>query len=85
MALALAVSVYYFGPLTVTSRGNTYILLLIYRFSRLAVMFAVTAARLTAEGTANVSIKRYVYCMLPAGDTHTAHSWTTVSTFAQSS
>ena len=52
-------SVDYFGPLPVTPRGNTYILLFIDRFSRRADMYAVTAAEFTAEGTANILIKRY--------------------------
>ena len=50
----VAVSVDYFGPLPVTPRGNTYILLFNDRFSRQADMFAVTAAEFTAEGTANI-------------------------------
>ena len=52
-------SVDYFGPLPVTPRGNTYILLFIDRFSRRADMYAVTAAQFTAEGTANILINRY--------------------------
>ena len=44
-----AISVDYFCPLPVTPRGNTYILLITDRFSRLADMFAVTAAEITAE------------------------------------
>ena len=48
----VAVSVDYFGPLPVTPRGNTYTLLFTDRFSRRADMFPVTAAEVTAEGTA---------------------------------
>ena len=53
-------SVDYFGPLPVTPRVNTYILLFTDRFSRRADMFAVTAAEFTAEGTANTLINRYI-------------------------
>ena len=49
----IVVSVDYFGPLPVTPRGNTYILLFTDRFSRRADMYAVTAAEFTAEGPAN--------------------------------
>ena len=56
----IAVSVYYFGPLPVTPRGNTYILLFTDRFSRRADMYAVTAAEFTAEGTADILINRYI-------------------------
>ena len=55
-----AVSVEYFGPLPVTPRGNTYILLFTDRFSRLADMFPVTAAEFTAEGTANILVNQYI-------------------------
>ena len=55
-----AVSVDYFGPLPVTPRGNTYILLFTDRFSRRADMYAVTAAEFTAEGTADILINRYI-------------------------
>ena len=44
----IAVSVDYFGPLPVTPRGNTYILLFTDRFSRRADMHGVTAAEFTA-------------------------------------
>ena len=54
------VSVDCVGPLPVTPRGNTYILLSTDRFNRLADMFAVTAAEVTAEGTASILINRYV-------------------------
>ena len=56
----IAVSVDYFGPLPVTPRGNTYILLFTDRFSRRADMYAVTAAEFTAEGTADILINRYI-------------------------
>ena len=49
-----------FGPLPVTPRDNTYILLFTDRFSRRADMFAVTAAEFTAEGTTNILIDRYI-------------------------
>ena len=52
----IAVSVDYFGPLSVTPRGNTYILLFTDRFSRRADMYAVTAAEFTAEGTPNICL-----------------------------
>ena len=42
-------SVDYFGPIPVTPRGNTYILLITDRFNRRADMFPVTAAEFTAE------------------------------------
>ena len=56
----IAVSVDSFGPLPVTPRGNTYILLFTDSFSRRADMYAVTAAEFTAEGTANIPINRYI-------------------------
>ena len=56
----VAISVDYFGPLPVTSRGNTYILLITDRFSRRADMFPVTAAEFTAEGTTNVLVYKYI-------------------------
>ena len=56
----VAVSVDYVGPLPVTPRGNTYILLFTYPFSRRADMYAVTAAEFTADGMANVLINRYI-------------------------
>ena len=46
----------YFGPLPVTPRGNTYILLITDRFSRRADMFPVTAAEFTAEGLSLIHI-----------------------------
>ena len=56
----IAVRVDYFAPLLVTPQGNTYILLFADRFSRRADMYAVTAAKFTAEGTANIPINRYI-------------------------
>ena len=56
----IAISVDYFGPLSATPRGNTYILLITGRFSRRADMFAVTAAEFTAEGTANILVNQYI-------------------------
>ena len=55
-----SVSVDYFGPLPTTARGNSYILLFTYRFSRRVDMFAVTAAEFTAEGTANILVDRFI-------------------------
>ena len=54
----IAISVDYFGPLPVTPRGNTYILLITDKFSRRADIFAVTAAEFTAEGTANILVNQ---------------------------
>ena len=56
----VAISLDYFGPLPVTQRGNTYILLITDRFSRRADMFPVTAAEFTTEGTANVLVNKYI-------------------------
>ena len=56
----IAVSVDYFGPLPVTPRGNTFILLFTDRFSLRADMFPVTAAEFTAEGTANILVNQYI-------------------------
>ena len=56
----VAVSFDYFGPLPVTPRGNTYILLFTDRFRRRADMFPVTAAEFTAEGTANILVNQYI-------------------------
>ena len=56
----IAVSVDYFSTLSVTPRGNTYILLFTDRFSRRADMFTVTAAEFTAEGTANILVNQYI-------------------------
>ena len=49
-----------FWSLPVTRRGNAYILIFTSRFSRRAEMYAVTAAKFTAEGTANVLINWYI-------------------------
>ena len=56
----ISVSVDYFGPLPIRARGNYYIPLFTDRFSRLADMFAVTAAEFTAEGTANILVNRFI-------------------------
>ena len=56
----VAVSVDYFGPLPITARGNSYILLFTDRFRRRADMFAVTTAEFTAEGTANILVNRFI-------------------------
>ena len=56
----VAVSVDYFGPLPITARGNSYILLFTDRFSRRADMFTVTTAEFTAEGTANILVNRFI-------------------------
>ena len=56
----VAVSVNYFGPLLITARGNSYILLFMDSFSRRADMFAVTTAEFTAEGTANLLVNRFI-------------------------
>ena len=50
----------YFDPLPVMPRGNTYILLFTDRFSRRADMYAVTAAEIAAEGTADILINRNI-------------------------
>ena len=55
----VAIRVDYFGPLPVTPRGNTYILLITDRFSRRADVFPVTASEITAESTANVLVDKY--------------------------
>ena len=56
----ISVSVDYFGPLPITARENSYILLFTDRFSRRADVFAVTAAEFTAEGTANILVNRFI-------------------------
>ena len=63
-APGVALSVDYFGPLPVTPRGNTYILLITDRFSRRADVFPVTASEITAESTANVLVDKYFPCLL---------------------
>ena len=49
-----------FAPLSVTPRGNTYILLFTDRFSRRDDMFPVTATEFTAEGSANILVNQYI-------------------------
>ena len=56
----ISASVHYFGPLPITARGNSFILLFTDRFSRRADMFGVTAAEFTAEGTANILLNRFI-------------------------
>ena len=56
----ISVSVDYFGPLPIMTRGNSYILLFTDRFSRRVDMFAETAAEFTAEGTANILVNRFI-------------------------
>ena len=56
----VAVSVEYLGPLSVTPRGNSYILIFTDRFSRRADMYDVSAAEFTAEGTANILVNKYI-------------------------
>ena len=56
----ISVSVDYFGPLPITVRGKSYILLFTDPFSRRADMFTVTAAEFTAEGTANILVNRFI-------------------------
>ncbi|CAB1103607.1 unnamed protein product [Ectocarpus sp. CCAP 1310/34] len=54
------VGVDFFGPLPVTAKGNSYILLFTGRFRRRADMFAVTAAEFTARGTAHIFVTQYM-------------------------
>ena len=56
----IAISVDYFGPLPVTPKGNSYILLFTDRFSRCAEMYAVSAAESTAEGTADILVNKCI-------------------------
>ena len=56
----VAVSVDYFGPLLVTPRGNSYILLFTDRFSRRADMFPVTGVEFTGEGIANNLVNQHI-------------------------
>ena len=56
----VAVSIDYFGPLPITARGNSYIVLFTDRFSRRADMLAVTTAEFTAEGTANIPVCSFI-------------------------
>ena len=56
----IAISFDYFGPLPVTPQGNNYILLITDRFSRRTDMFAFTAAKFTAEGTANILVSQHI-------------------------
>ena len=59
-SLGVIASVDYFGPLPITARGNSYIVLFTDRFSRRADMFAVTTAEFTAEGTENILVNHFI-------------------------
>ena len=50
----------YFGPLPVTPRGNTYIMLFTDRFRRRADMVPATAAEFATEVTANILVNQYI-------------------------
>ncbi|CAB1119757.1 unnamed protein product [Ectocarpus sp. CCAP 1310/34] len=54
------VGVDFFGPLPVTAKRNSYILLFTDGFSRRANMFAVTAAEFTAKGTTHIFVNQYM-------------------------
>ena len=49
-----------FGPLPTTPQGNYYILLFTDRFSRRADMYVTAEAEITASGTADVLVDRYI-------------------------
>ena len=53
-------SVDYLGPLPITPKGISYILLFTDRFSRRADMYAVSAAEFTIEGTADILVNKYI-------------------------
>ena len=55
----ILVSVDYFEPLPITTRGNVYILLFTDRFSRRADMYATTETEFTASGAFGMLIDRY--------------------------
>ena len=78
--LSIAVSVDYVGPLPVTPRANTNILLVTDHLSLRGDMYAVTTAELTAEGTADIVINRYI----PLWGCPRDISRTKASSFAQS-
>ena len=54
----IAISVDYFGPLSVTPKGNSYILLSTDRFNQRADMYAVYSTEFTAEGTADILVHK---------------------------
>ena len=56
----VTVNVDYFGPVPVTPRGKSYILLFTDRFSRRANKHAVSAAEIMAEGTADILVNKYI-------------------------
>ena len=58
--LGIAISVDYFGPLPITSRGNSYIMLVTDGCSRRTDMFTVITAEFTAEVTVNILVKKCV-------------------------
>ena len=60
MGPGVTVSVDYFGPLPVTPRENSDNLLFTDRFSRHADMYAVSVAKFTAEGTADILVNKYI-------------------------
>ena len=76
----IAISVDYFGPLLVTPRGNTYILLITGRFSRRADMLAATTAEFAAEGKANI----WSTNTFPDGGAHASYSQRPASRFVPS-
>ena len=76
----VAVSVDYFGPLPITARGISYILLFTDRFSRRADMFAVTTAEFAAEGTASSSCGAARPPSCPIMDLNSALDWRSLYT-----
>ena len=76
----IAISFDYLSPILFTPRGNTYNLLITDRVSRRADMFAVTAAKFTAEGTANILVNKYI----PLLGARAPYSRTTASSSALS-
>ena len=61
----IAISVDYFGPLSVTPKGNSYILLSTDRFNQRADMYAVYSTEFTAEGTADILVNKYIPLGMP--------------------
>ena len=56
----VAVSVDYFAPPPFTPRGNCHTLLFTDGFGRRAGMYAVSAEEVTAEGTADILVNKYI-------------------------
>ncbi|CAB1116000.1 unnamed protein product [Ectocarpus sp. CCAP 1310/34] len=54
------VGVDFLGSLSVTAKGNSYILLFTDRFSRKAHMFAVTTSEFAAKGKAHIFVNHYM-------------------------